>query len=125
MGQEYNAKINYCPHTIHKTLQFFFFVFFGPLLALTCFMDNLEETLLTCGSYSPSCQWNFHNLEVTYQAVIFFQFIYIYIYKKIVVLHVGEGSNLDLFPIHLAWKERLIKNSQKNLVETKMENKIN
>jgi hypothetical protein len=41
------------------------------------------------------------------------------------VLHVGEGSNLDPSPIHLAWKERLVKSSQKNLVETKMENKIN
>jgi hypothetical protein len=81
MGQEYNAKINYCPHTIHKTLQFFFFVFFGLSPALTCFMDNLEETLLTCGSYFPGYQWNFHNLEVTYQAVIFFQF-FIYIFIK-------------------------------------------
>jgi len=88
-------------------------------------MDNLEKTLLTCGSYSPGCQWNFHNLEVTYQAIIFFQFIYLYFYKKIVVLHVGERSNLDPFPIHLAWKERLVKSFQKNIVETKMENKIN
>jgi hypothetical protein len=114
VGQEYNAKINYCPHTIHKTLQFFSFLFFGPSPALTYFMDNLEETFLTCGSYSPSCQWNFHNLEVTYQAVIFFQFFtYIFIKKNCAS------------PIHLAWKERLVKSSQKNLVETKMENKIN
>jgi hypothetical protein len=38
---------------------------------------------------------------------------------------VGEGSNLDPSSIHLAWKERLVKSSQKNLVESKMENKIN
>jgi hypothetical protein len=86
VGQEYNAKINYFPHTIHKTLQFFSFVFFGLSLALTYFMDNLEETLLTSGNYSPGCQWNFHNLEVTYQVVIFFSIFYLYFYKKIVVL---------------------------------------
>ncbi len=80
--EEFLFLANYSPHTSHKTLQFFSFVFFGPSLALTYFMDNLEETLLTCGSYFPSCQWNFHNLEVTYQAVIFFQFfIYIFIKK--------------------------------------------
>jgi len=82
-------------------------------------MDNLEETLLTCGSYSPGYQWNFHKLEITHHAVIFFLFIYLYFYKKIVVLHVGEGSNLDPSPIHLAWKERLLKSSQKNLVKQK------
>jgi hypothetical protein len=41
-------------------------------------------------------------LEVISQAGIFFQFIYLYFYRKIVVLHVGEGSNLDPSPIHLA-----------------------
>jgi len=41
------------------------------------------------------------------------------------VLHVGERSNLDPSPIHLACKEKLVKSSQKNLVETKMENEIN
>jgi hypothetical protein len=35
------------------------------------------------------------------------------------------GKDLDHSPIHLASKERLIKSSQKNLVETKIENKIN
>jgi hypothetical protein len=119
VGQKYNAKINYYPHTIHKTLQFFFFVFSGLSPALTCFMDNLEETFLTCGSYSPSYQWNFHNLKVTYQAIIFFQFIYLYFYKKIIVLHMGEGSNLDPSPIHFAWIERLVKSSQKNLLKQK------
>jgi hypothetical protein len=63
------------------------------------------------GSYLSSCH--------------FLSIFYLYFYKKIIVLHVGEGSNLDPSPIHLAWKERLVKSSQKNLVETKMENKIN
>jgi hypothetical protein len=34
------------------------------------FHDNLEEKLPTGESYCPGCQGNFHNLEVTHQAVI-------------------------------------------------------
>jgi len=96
VGQEYTATHHF------ENIATFFLCIFGPSPALTCFIENLEETLLTCGSYSPGCQWNFHNLEVTSQAGIFFQFIYLYFYRKIVVLHVGEGSNLDPSPIHLA-----------------------
>jgi hypothetical protein len=45
-----------------KRSTFFFFVFFGPSLAVRKFQDNLEEKLPTGGSYYPGCQENFHNL---------------------------------------------------------------
>jgi hypothetical protein len=56
-----------------KALQLFFLCIFGSLTCpkKTCFMDSLEEKLQTCGSYSGGYQRNFHNLEVTHQAVIF------------------------------------------------------
>ncbi len=112
--EEFLFLANYSPHTSHKTLQFFSFVFFGPSLALTYFMDNLEETLLTCGSYFPGCQWNFHNLEITYQAVIFFQF-FIYIFIK----------KLLCFSYTSCMERKISKKLPKKSCWNKKENKIN
>jgi hypothetical protein len=52
-------------HTF-KTLQLFFLYIFWSFSCFkkTYFMDNLEEKLLTIGSYPLSCQENLDNLEV-------------------------------------------------------------